>query len=522
LLALTTGCKDSKGGNGVSEGIHTAQDDHNLGLQFDMAGKMHAAELYYRKAYEALKDNPSQDWNCYADAGYRYACILWQRGNVGETLTVVSEILDKAERNKDFPVALRSGLLSLMAHCQLQLAMTDAAKQTYARAYENQLTVLGSNKKGDFNLAIMCANIFLSFFDTGEYNEAEKWLSRYEEELHACEQLGIGDSLMIEEHEGILALYKARYLHATGHVREAAAVFAAIPLNRISMPSNISDAANFLIAAGRYDEAAYWFGQIDSITTNSAEAKMTFDLISDRLAPRYIANMKAGRTDEALSVGAQICAAIDSAITFQKQDDAAELAVIYQTHERDLQIKDMQFTISLHRLILVAGGIILALIGWLLWRSHIYNKVLLEKNRHLLADAELREQEKQQAIEQLKAEPEDNLTSEQLLFRRICDLMDSSDRIYTNPGLGRNHLAQLLGTNEHYITDAISACTNGKSVNGFLNEYRLRYAAHLLVTTKDPVALIAELAGFSRSSFFRVFSEAYGMSPSDYRKVAGK
>ena len=171
---------------------------------------------------------------------------------------------------------------------------------------------------------------------------------------------------------------------------------------------------------------------------------------------------------------------------------------------------------------LVAGGIIFALFGWLLWRSHIYNKVLLEKNRHLLADAEQREQEEQQAIEQLKAEPEEQLTSEQKLFRRICDLMDSSDRIYTNAGLGRNHLAQLLGTNEHYITDAISACTNGKSVNGFLNEYRLRYAAHLLVTTQDPVALIAELAGFSRSSFFRIFSEAYGMSPSDYRKVAVK
>ncbi len=45
-------------------------------------------------------------------------------------------------------------------------------------------------------------------------------------------------------------------------------------------------------------------------------------------------------------------------------------------------------------------------------------------------------------------------------------------------------------------------------------------AARLLATTKDSVALIAELSGFSRSSFFRVFSDAHGMSPSDYRKAA--
>jgi AraC-like DNA-binding protein len=100
--------------------------------------------------------------------------------------------------------------------------------------------------------------------------------------------------------------------------------------------------------------------------------------------------------------------------------------------------------------------------------------------------------------------------------------MESSDHIYTDPELSRSRLAQLLGTNEHYVTDAISACTNGKSVNGFLNDYRLRYAAHLLATTKDAVALIAELSGFSRSTFFRIFSDAYGMSPSDYRRVARK
>ena len=40
--------------------------------------------------------------------------------------------------------------------------------------------------------------------------------------------------------------------------------------------------------------------------------------------------------------------------------------------------------------------------------------------------------------------------------------------------------------------------------------------------TKDSISLIAELSGFSRSSFFRIFSEAYGMSPSDYRRVARK
>ena len=48
------------------------------------------------------------------------------------------------------------------------------------------------------------------------------------------------------------------------------------------------------------------------------------------------------------------------------------------------------------------------------------------------------------------------------------------------------------------------------------------YAARLLATTSDSVALIAELCGLTRRTFYRLFDEAYSMSPSDYRKAAKK
>jgi AraC-like DNA-binding protein len=193
-----------------------------------------------------------------------------------------------------------------------------------------------------------------------------------------------------------------------------------------------------------------------------------------------------------------------------------------EIRQKETEIASRRQSLIIHRILLVAAILICLLIIYFLWRSHQHNKALLEKNRRLLAEIEQREQEQQQSIEQLKAEPQENLTSEQQLFRRICDLMESPDRIYTDADLDRSRLAQLLGTNEHYVTDAISTCTNGKSVNIFLNEYRLRYATRLLATTKDSISLIAELSGFSRSSFFRIFSDAYGMSPSDYRKAARK
>lgn len=526
-VALTIlGCTRKQAGDSkekMTEAQWTARHYHELGMEYDFQRhQMRIAELYYRKSYEILKNDPSQALDVYADTGYRYACMLIQRGDTEGALAVANEMLEKLEGNDDFPGSQKAFLLSLMAQCQLHLAMPEAAKQTFGKAYEQQLNVLGGKEKGDFNLAILCSNIFFSFFEMGEYEEAGKWLGRYEEEFRACERLGVGDSLIIPEHNGLLALYKAQYLLATGQTNEAAAVFANIPRNQLENPSCIETATAYLMAAGRYAEAADMYDRLDTTFAAIDSSAFTFDIISTSLAPRYMANRRSGRVTEALELADSVCSAIDSALVWQKQNDAAELAVIYQTHEKDLALEESEARATIYHIILVSAVIIILLIAYLLHRAYTYNKVLTEKNRRLLAEIEQREQEQQQNIELLKAKPEDVLTAEQQLFRRICDLMDSSDHIYTDADLDRSRLAQLLGTNEHYVTDAISACADGKSVNGFLNEYRLRHAAHLLATTIEAVAIIAELCGLSRRTFYRLFSETYGMLPTDYRKVARK
>lgn len=521
VLALTTGCTERKSADHVGEKVCSAQTWAKDATKYDLSGQMRVAELYYKKAYETLKDDPSQDWSCYANAGYRYACMLYQRGDTEGTLAVVSEILDMAEGQKDFPATMKTGLLSLMAQGQLHLAMPEAAKQTFAKAYENQLTVLGGKEKGDFNLAILCSNIFSSFFEIGEYGEAEKWLGRYGDELLACERFGIGDSVMIEEHNGSLALYKAQYLQATGHAEEAAAVYAAIPRNRISMPMNILDAAGYLMAAGRYDEAAHWYEQSDSTFLATVGTRMTFDNIATNLNPRYSAYRKAGRTEQALVMADSIYAAIDSALDWQKKSDAAELAVIYQTHERDLRIKDLRFSISLHRLLLIAGGVILLLIAYLFWRTRKYNKVLLAKNRGLFEQIQQFEQAEAEEREQMEAQPVETLSQNQQLYRRLCELMKDS-AVYTDSETNHDTLARLLGTNRTYVNEALHECADMTPAD-FINQYRIRHAAHLLATTDDPIGLIIEQSGITnRATFSRLFREHYSMTPSEYRQAAGK
>ena len=497
--------------------VSTPKADHLRGFIYDQGWQMKIAEHFYKKAYEGYAANPSQDWYSYTDAGYRWAYLRFRRGDTEGAMNVITKLLPQARGNDAFPKDRESDLLMLMAEIQLQLHQFNEAKLTGQKAYEaNQQNA--KSRKG-WSMALVCMNISTIHHTSGDIEGALAWLDRCAQGLELAEQER-DDSLVIEEWKGHVALRRALLLQESGHAAEAAATYTAIPRSRLMEPNAYTEAAKYLMAAGRYDEAAYWYEQLDSTYLATDGAKMTFDNIATRLSPRYTAYRKAGRSTDALVLADSVSAAIDSALVWQKQNDAAELAFIYQTHEKELALKDAKSETRIHRILLAAAILIILLIGYLFWRTRKYNKELLEKNRRLLADIEQREQEEQQTIVQLKAEPKENLTANQQLFCRICDLMNSSDHIYTDADMDRNRLAQLLGTNEHYITDAISTCADGKSVSGFLNEYRLRHAAHLLATTNNSVALIAELSGFSRSSFFRIFSEVYGMSPSDYRRVA--
>ena len=520
VLAMTGCTGEKKAGGAISEKVYTALAWRDEALEYDKAGQMRLAELYYKKVYELMKDEPSQDWLAYGDAGYRYACMLYQRGDMEEALAVVTELLDRVEGRKDFPTTIRSGLLSLMAQCQMHLAMPEAAKQTFAKVYQNQLTVLGGKERGDFNLAIMCSNIFSSFFEIGDYDEARKWLGSYEDELLACERLGIGDSLLIEEQKGSLALYKAQYLQATGRTGEAAAVYAAIPRSRISMAANIPDAIGYLMAAGRYDEAAYWYEQLDSTCPAAEGTRITFDNIAARLIPRYLAFRKAGRNNEALDMADSISTAIDSALVRQKKSDAAELAVIYQTQEKELALEKSESRATIYRILAFLLLAITVFILFSLWRLSVAHHRVVLKNLELYDIIQLEQQREARDIQCIAHQPEEQRTQGERLFLRITELM-KKEQPYTDAELNRDMLAQMLGTNHRYVDEAIRECSGSQSTNAFINSYRVDHAARMLANTDEPVALIAEMSGFTnRTTFNEQFRNLYKMTPSEYRRAA--
>ena len=277
-------------------------------------------------------------------------------------------------------------------------------------------------------------------------------------------------------------------------------------------------AAEYLMAASRYDEAADLYTTFDTTFSSFYPSHITFDVVLEDLAPRYEAFRRAGRT-EALKMADTIVSAIDSALIWQKRSDAAELAVIYQTHEKELALKESKANAALYLVLAVAALLVLLLVGYILWRVYRNNRLLTEKNRLLYEQIKQREEAEAKERERQQSQPTETLTQNQQLYNRLCELMQNPD-VYCDAEANHETLARLVGTNYKYVYDALRECADMTPAD-FINQNRIRHAALLLATTNDPIGLIAEHCGFNhRSTFTRLFRSQYSMTPTEYRNAS--
>ena len=452
--------------------------------------------------------------------------LLQRNGEYGRVIRLSDEIIADVDNEREIggiseQVAMRvkSRALISKGDCEKNLGHPDEAERYYLEAIDLMMDVKHSDDYWVIDALFMAVLEATEFYL--EVDRAEKALPLVAKGDTALARLdrcpNLPDPIRHLRHNN--ATINQALVYAANNQHDKAETLY-LKHRQAENPSvyDIGADARYLAMTGRYDEAIRLFRQADSLHLARGGAINTV-YIKNYLMNQYETLQKAGRKDDVLALADRMRQLTDSIHLQERKIDVEQQEEIRQ---KETEITNRRQSLLVYRILAVAAFIICGFIVYLFWRATQYNKVITEKNRRLVAEIEQREREEQQAIEQLKAEPEEQLTAEQQLFRSICNLMDSPDHIYTEADLDRYRLAQLLGTNEHYVTDAISACANGKSVNGFLNDYRLRYAAHLLATTNDSVALIAELSGFSRSSFFRIFSDSYGMSPADYRRIVGK
>lgn len=251
-----------------------------------------------------------------------------------------------------------------------------------------------------------------------------------------------------------------------------------------------------------------------------------------------------GHYTEAIHYYKKMAEARDSLSNRQKNHDYITMAMRKAldreteiSHKREEDLKQSKSTRNIIANIAILSLICLICLSILFWRRNMqYHQLTALRLQNMHNEQRLRDELKEAlqingrkatgTEEENKTKYASSSLSEQKLkdlFFRLEQLM-LEQKVYTDSLLSIDKLAQMLGTNRTYLSQAINEETKD-SYSAYINRYRVDYASLLLSDSHndDALRLIASKSGFnSLSSFYIIFKKTVGMSPSIFRENAKK
>ena len=350
-------------------------------------GQELSAELYYKKALagdELYKERPA----IYYFAYDQLSTILTIKGDQQGAMATATECYSKAKNdNTDSGQEWQAILLHDIGYCQMQLGRTAEAEKNFTHAY-NTLKRLASqtgNYEHIYSWARVAYNIMDSYTSTNNFDQAEKWVVAAEEAINRLIESPGCSKRTAEEYLGSLGTHKAIVLIKTGQRKEADKIYQEFLKSDYSKTSiGLVDNSEYLEMAERWDDLANMVPKLDSLANSWAMPKSMYYL-KTYLIPFFNAYQKSGRHDKALMVAQRIAESIDSVDEYERKHNAAELAIIYETREKEAKIAEQETVLTQQRILAVTIAMLLVIIFLIIFTYHRYrnSKRLAEKNQEL-------------------------------------------------------------------------------------------------------------------------------------------
>lgn len=331
---------------------------------------------------------------------------------------------------------------------QQSLHQPKEASVTFEKTYQMLRNWMDSDSTGKEIPRVITRldNIATSYFNTSEFAEAKKWIDREDSALTIYTHSPAAVPEQIDIYKGSISLDLAQILQELGQPDEAARYYNQFLTTDFSK-SDLSriNAVDYLFLAGRYDEAADNFEELDHVM-NDRGFDLSLDNIGLYLLPKMRANILANRKDSAIAVGMKIVECYDSALNRQKHNEAAELATIYDTQGKERQIAEQEMRLSRARVLALVVSIIALTVFFIIFTIIRHRAA----RRLAAANNQLEVKNKELTIAREKAEEASKMKTNFIMqisheIRTPLNAVCGFSQVITMPGMefGEEELAEI-------------------------------------------------------------------------------
>ena len=322
------------------------------GVAYYRQAQYRTSEFYYKKVIDG-KIETAQDSMAYVKSARRLSELLLVKGDYEGALRVAMPAVKKLQETgygSDIDYAI---LLNNIGCCQLNLGHGEEAQESFYSAREHYVNrwSTDSTARGLQEAVIGTVYTSLAYINTRRFDEAVYWIDRTEMLLGLYSEKPDARREYFDEYLGRIEIMRAVAMQGLNRTTEAAKAYKAFLQTEFSKTSTGRIYANdYLMAAGLYTEAADNYRYLDQMIEDWG-LEPSLDNIQLYLLPKLRANVEALRKDSVMAVSLQLCNALDSAIVKRKGDDTAELAIIYETQQKEAQIAIQQAEMARQRMI---------------------------------------------------------------------------------------------------------------------------------------------------------------------------
>lgn len=484
------------------------------------------AMRWFRKALDGDIQKPVNH-QAYYSAADILSNMLNSKGDHQGTLEVAMPAVTAMEERGHTDHVYFSSMLYTIGNSQLRLNMFDDGERTLNRAMDIFDRQVERDTTGTLasNRVVTLINIAIPYIDKQRYEEADRWLKRAAKALDFYAAMPTAISRKVDRSRGRLLTLSAEVQQGLGHTQEAAKTYDEARRTDFGQTTDGQiDATGYLQAAGRWAEAADIYEPLDSIL-HDWNLKPTLGTLAGLMLAKYRSNVGAGRRAAAAAVSEQICNALDSAVRWERESKATELATIYQLKEEQLARQQAEADARIMRLVTIAVAVALLLV--MLFAAYFFyqRRQMAEKNKALVrfidqitaSQANHGDRLPDTAQDQRPATAEKPQTSPDL-FRRFTALIHD-EQLYRDIALDRDTVCQRLGIERHSLNQLLNDHAGGLSLPAYLNTVRLDAAYDLLHNQPDEsIADIAAAVGFTPQNLRLQFKKRYGLTPTEYRQ----